>query len=98
MFFRIGNCDLKAITADIEANKDNFYRKDGVNYRSLHWRVSEARAAGDWNLKRVSIGLFRGVKEDEWSINTSRIMGVDSTDPESWSAAEAEGRAQVDQI
>ena len=98
MFFRIGNCDLAAITADIEANKDNFYRKDGVNYRSLHWRVAEARAAGDWNLKRVSIGLFRGVKEDEWSINTSRIMGVDSTDPESWSAAEAEGRAQVDQI
>ena len=98
MFFRIGNCDLKAITADIEANKDNFYRKDGVNYRSLHWRVAEARAAGDWNLKRVSIGLFRGVKEDEWFINTSRIMGVDSTDPESWSAAESAGRAQVDQI
>ena len=98
MFFRIGNCDLKAITADIEANKDNFYRQDGVNYRSLHWRVAEAKAAGDWNLKRVSIGLFRGVKEDEWFINTSRLMGVDSTDPESWSAAEAEGRRQVDQI
>ncbi len=97
-FFRIGNCDLAAITADIEANKDNFYRKDGVNYRSLHWRVAEAKAAGDWTLNRVSIGLFRGVREDEWSINTSRIMGVDSTDPESWSDAEAEGRAQVDQI
>lgn len=98
MFFRIGNCDLAAITADIEANKDNFYRKDGVNYRSLHWRVAEARAAGDWNLARVSIGLFRGVQEDEWFINTSRIMGVDATDPESLSAAEAEGRRQVDQI
>jgi len=98
MFFRIGNCDLKAITADIEANRDNFYRKDGVNYRSLHWRVAEARAAGDWNLKRVSIGIFRGVKEDEWFVNTSRLMGVNATDPESWSAAEAEGRRQVDQI
>ena len=98
MFFRIGNCDLKAITADIEANKDNFYRKDGVNYRSLHWRVAQAKAAGDWNLKRVSIGLFRGVKEDEWFINTSRIMGVNSTDPESWSDAESEGRRQVQQI
>ena len=98
MFFRIGNCDLAAITDDIEAHKNDFYRKDGVNYRSLHWRVAEARAAGDWTLDRVSIGLFRGVKEDEWSINTSRIMGVDSTDPESWSAAEAEGRRQVDEI
>ncbi len=98
MFFRIGNCDLAAITADIEAHKSDFYRKDGVNYRSLHWRVAEARAAGDWTLDRVSIGLFRGVKEDEWFINTSRIMGVDSTNPESWSDAEAEGRRQVDQI
>ncbi len=98
MFFRIGNCDLAAITADIEAHLGDFYRKDGVNYRSLHWRVAEARAAGDWTLDRVSIGLFRGVREDEWSINTSRIMGVDSTDPESWSAAETVGRAQVDQI
>lgn len=98
MFFRIGNCDLAAITADIEKNQNNFYRKDGVNYRSLHWRVAEAKAAGDWNLRRVSIGLFRGVKEDEWFINTSRIVGVDSTDPESWSAAETEGRRQVDQI
>ncbi len=98
MFLRIGNCDLAAITADIEAHKNDFYRKDGVNYRSLHWRVAEARAAGDWTLDRVSIGLFRGVKEDEWFINTSRIMGVDSTNPESWSDAEAEGRRQVDQI
>ena len=98
MFFRIGNCDLAAITADIEAHRGDFYRKDGVNYRSLHWRVAEARAAGDWTLDRVSIGLFRGVREDEWSINTSRIMGVDSTDPESWSDAEAVGRAQVDLI
>ncbi len=98
MFFRIGNCDLAAITADIEAHKNDFYRKDGVNYRSLHWRVAEARVACDWTLDRVSIGLFRGVKEDEWSINTSRIMGVDSTNPESWSDAEAEGRRQVDQI
>ena len=98
MFFRIGNCDLAAITADIEAHRGDFYRKDGVNYRSLHWRVAEARAAGDWTLDRVSIGLFRGVREDEWFINTSRIMGVDSTDPESWSDAETVGRAQVDQI
>ena len=60
--------------------------------------VAEAKAAGDWNLKRVSIGLFRGVKEDEWFINTSRIMGVNSTDPESWSDAESEGRRQVQQI
>ncbi len=97
-FFRIGNVDLEKIEADIEANKDNFYRKDGVNYRSFHWRVSEAREAGDWDLKRVSLGLFRGVKEDEWSVNTSRVMGVDSTDNESLTAGEIEGRKQAEII
>lgn len=97
-FFRIGNVDLKKVDADIEANKDNFYRKDGVNYRSFHWRVAEARANGDWDLDRVSIGMFRGVAEDEWSINTSRIMNVNGTDSESLTRGEMEGRRQVDII
>lgn len=98
MFFRIGNVDSDKLEADIIANKDNFYRKDGVNYRSFHWRVAEARANGDWDLQRVSIGIFRGVKKDEWSINTSRIMGVDGTDAASLTEAEIVGRKQVKEI
>jgi len=98
MFFRIGNVDSAKIDADIEANRDNFYRKDGVNYRSLHWWVSKAREAGDWTLNRVSIGLFRGVEEDEWSINTSRIMGIDGTRSDSLTHGEQVGREQVDEI
>lgn len=98
MFFRIGNVDSAKVEADIIANKDNFYRKNGVNYRSFHWRVAEARANGDWTLERVSIGMFRGVKEDEWSINTSRIMGIDGVDDESLTRGEIEGRKQVEEI
>lgn len=98
MFFRIGNVDSKKIDADIEANWDKFYRKDGVNYRSMHWWVSKAREAGDWSLNRVSIGLFRGVEEDEWSINTSRIMGVDGTNSASLTRGELVGREQADEI
>ena len=98
MFFRIGNVDSDKLEADILANKDNFYRKDGVNYRSFHWRVSEARANGDWDLQRVSIGIYRGVKKDEWSVNTSRIMGVDGTDAKSLTEAEITGRKQVKEI
>jgi len=98
MFFRIGNVNSSKIDADIDANRDNFYRKDGVNYRSLHWWVSKAREAGDWSLDRVSIGLFRGVDEDEWSINTSRIMSIDGTNSESLTLGEMEGREQVEEI
>lgn len=95
MFFRINNVDSGALEADIERNRDNFYRKDGVNYRSLHWRVAEARAAGDWPLERASIGIFRCVRPDEWAVNTSRIMGVDATDTRSLTWGEMEGRRQV---
>lgn len=98
MFFHISNVDSDKVEADIQANINNFYRKDGVNYRSLHWRVTEARENGDWTLDRVSIGLFRMPKKDEWCVNTSRIMGVDSTDNESLTKAETEGRKQADEI
>ena len=98
MFFHICNVDTDAVEADIKANKDNFYRKDGVNYRSLHWRVSEAHENGDWTLDRVSIGIFRMPQKDEWCVNTSRIMGVDSTDNKSLTMAEIEGRKQADEI
>ena len=98
MFFQICNVDAEAMEADIQANLHNFYRKDGVNYRSFHWRVSEARANGDWDLNRVSLGMFRMPKPDEWCVNTSRLMGVDSTDNESLTRAEIEGRRQADQI
>ena len=98
MFFRIGNVDSARIDADIEENRDNFYRKDGVNYRSLHWWVSKAREAGDWTLDRVSIGLFRGVHADEWSINTSRIMHIDGTRSGSLTSGEMTGREQVSEI
>ena len=98
MFFHICNCDEEAMNADIQANLHNFYRKDGVNYRSFHWRVTEAREAGDWNMKRVSLGLFRRPKSDEWFVNTSRVMGIDATDNESLSYGEVEGRRQAEHI
>ena len=98
MFFRIGNVDDKAVEEEIEKNTDKFYRKDGVNYRSLHWRVTEARKNGDWSMDRVSIGLYRSVKPDEWNVNTSRIMGIDATDNESLTHGEIVGRQQVVEI
>ncbi len=98
MFFHVNGVDAEKVEADIQANKDNFYRKNGVNYRSFHWRVAEARANGDWDLQRVSIGFFRMPKSDEWCVNTSRLMGVDSTDNESLTKAEMDGRKQVEEI
>jgi hypothetical protein len=95
MFFTVGGVDVSRVDADIAENWDNFYRKDGINYRSLHWWVAKAKEAGDWPLDRVSIGLFRGVEEDEFSINTSRVMNIDGTKSESLTEGEIAGRGQV---
>jgi hypothetical protein len=98
MFFRIDNVDSRKVEEEINANLHNFYSKDGVSYRCFHWRVAEARAKGDWTLSRVSIGMYRGVKPDEWSINTSRIMNINGTDADDLTKAEVEGRKQVEEI
>ena len=95
MFFTVGDVDVSKVDADIAENWGNFYRKDGINYRSLHWWVAKAKENGDWPLDRVSIGLFRGVEEDEFSINTSRVMNIDGTKSESLTEGEIAGRKQV---
>lgn len=98
MFFRIGGVDANKVEKEIQAHRHEFYRKDGVNYRSFHWLVSRARENGDWTLKRVSVGLYRMPKPDEWCVNTSRLMNIDSTDNESLTEAEMLGRKQADEI
>ncbi|MBC5736301.1 FAD-dependent oxidoreductase [Lawsonibacter faecis] len=98
LFFRISHVDSPALERDVAEHRHTFHRENGVNYRSLHWRVTQAREAGDWDLRRTSIGLYKGVREDEWSVNTSRIMDIDATDAESLTRGEVEGRRQAEQI
>ena len=43
----------------------------------------ERRENGDWDFERTSLGLFKGVDDDEWFVNTSRINVVDATNNES---------------
>lgn len=98
MFFRICNVEADEVEADIQNNINNFYRKNGVNFRSFHWKVALAKKEGEWSLERESIGLFRSVYKDEWCVNTSRIMNVDATNNESLTYGEIEGRKQVEEI
>ena len=98
MFFRIGGVDADLVEKEIQEHRHEFYRKDGVNYRSFHWLISKARENGDWTMNRVSAGLFRMPKPDEWCVNVSRLMNVDSTDNESLTDAEILGRKQADEI
>ena len=98
MFFRVNNVNSDLLISDIEKNRNKFYTENGVNYRCFNWYISEARKAGEWNIDRVSIGVYRGVHDDEWCINTSRITDINSVDVESHTKGEIEGRRQVHEI
>ena len=89
-FFRIGGLSEAAVEA-VRAQ----YPEDVFCFRTL---IDKARAEGRWNIARPHINIYRGVKDGEWSVNVSRLNGVDATDPESLSAAESEGRRQVREI
>ena len=98
LFFHINNVDSPALIADVQAHLHEFRKVNGVSYRALHWRVAEAEAAGEWDIARKSVNIYRGVREDEWAVNCTRIMNVDATNTESLSAGEAEGRRQVREL
>ena len=95
MFFHINNVDSPRLEADVQAHLHEFRKVDGVSYRALHWRVAEAEAAGEWDIARKSVNIYKCVKDDEWAVNSTRISGVDATDSESLTDAEIEGRRQV---
>ena len=90
MFFRIGNLPETAVEAVRRQ-----YPQDQLCFRTL---VSKARADGRWSIPRPHINIYRSVKPDEWFVNVSRLNGVDATDPQGLSDAEAAGRRQVREI
>ena len=98
LFFRINNVDTDRLIADVVPHLPEFRRVNGVSYRCLHWRVAEAEAAGEWDLARKSVNIWRSVEKDQWVINCTRIHGVDATNCENLSAAEVEGRRQVEEL
>lgn len=98
LFFHINNVDTPRLIKDVEAHLHEFRKVNGVSYRALHWRVEEAEAAGEWDINRKSVNIYRGVREDEWAVNCTRIAGVDATSTESLTAAEIEGRRQVQEM
>lgn len=98
LFFRMNNIDTDRLKAEVEPHLPEFRRVNGVSYRCLHWRVAEAEAAGEWDLDRKSVNIWRSVEKDQWVVNCTRIHKVDPTDAENLTAAEIEGRRQVEEL
>jgi len=108
MKFKVGHVDTTALRAYIEAHPEDFYFKEGAaeGLRRLRespcvnaggfvkaWRA--AKAAGELDIPRNDVLFFETATPGEIIVNTSRIHGLDPTDPWALSEAEMIGRRQA---
>lgn len=98
LFFHINNVDSATLEADVQAHLHEFRKVNGVSYRALHWHVAQAEANGEWDIARKSVNIYKGVRNDEWAVNCTRIAQVDATDSDSLTQGEIEGRRQVEEL
>ena len=69
-----------------------------MSHRALHWHVLKAVENGEWDIARRSVNIYKGVRDDEWAVNTTRIAKVDATNSEDLTRGEIEGRRQVKMV
>jgi hypothetical protein len=90
LFMRIGGVDDEKVAAWAKANM-------GPEQRLFESFVAKAKKDGKFpkNCPRESVGLYRQPREGEWRVNTTRVLDVDGSDPDSLTRAEIEGRRQA---
>jgi len=108
MKMRMFNVDLQKVRSYIKNNPDEFPRLEGdvdkidkasrISIGGFVQTLEKAKAAGDFTLPREDILFFEANNPGEVIINTTRILGYDSTDPWSFSQAEMEGRRQAEEL
>jgi hypothetical protein len=111
MNFTLANVDMAAVRAYAHAHPEEFWFKDGPveglavldrtprvslgGYR-LTWQAAKAR--GEADVPREDILFFETATPGVVVVNTTRVQGLDPTDPAALSRAEAIGRRQVRQV
>jgi hypothetical protein len=88
MFFIIGNID----DARVEAYMRDHPEEEG---KLFHAQVEAARLRGEFSIPRDKIGIYRTPEPGVWRVNTTRVLGMDGTNPDDLTRAEIEGRKQV---
>lgn len=96
MFFRIRGVDSKKLEARIRSGYNPNSEK--VSCRAFHDLVEQGRETGEFTVPKGHLTFFKDIPEDEWRINTSRILDIDATNPEDLTKAEIIGRNQVYEI
>ncbi len=88
MFFIIEDVDDAAVDAYVATHPED-------QGKLFHTLVEEAKARGEFPIPRDKIGIYRSPEPGVWRVNTTRLLGLDGTNPEDLTRAEIEGRKQV---
>jgi hypothetical protein len=111
MNLKVGNVDTAALRAYVEAHPEDFNWPQGGEAGLARLRVSPrvslggfkkawsaARAAGEVEVPRDDVLFFETATPGVIIVNTSRVQGLDATNPFELSRAEGIGRRQCAQI
>lgn len=107
MMFRLSHVDLDATAAWLRAHPDQIrtslpperFGADTLTAIAGLWDLwREAREAGEVDIPREIVSLFRGVHDDEVTVNMTRVTGLDPLDADDLTRAEVETRRQTMQL
>lgn len=90
LFFRVANVDDDVVGEYVGAHPD-----DVRPFASI---VDAGRQAGEFTVPRRGIGMYKTMQPGVWRINTTRIHRRDGTNVDDLTAAELEGRQQVEEL
>jgi hypothetical protein len=104
MMFRLSHVDLAATAAWLREHPDQIRTSltpDMFSATTLTaiaglWDLwKEAREAGEVDIPREIVSMFRGAHLDEVTVNMTRVTGLDPLDPDDLTRAEIETRRQT---
>ena len=111
MNLKVGNVDMTALRAYVEANPEDFNWPQGAETGLSRLRLSPcvslggfkrawqaARQSGEVEVPRDDVLFFETATPGVLIVNTSRVQGLDATNPFELSRAETIGRRQCAQI
>jgi hypothetical protein len=107
MMFRLSHVDLDATAAWLRTHPDQVrtslspdrFTADTLTAIAGLWDLwREAREAGEVDIPREIVSLFRGVHRDEVTVNMTRVTGLDPLDADDLTRAEVETRRQTMQL
>jgi len=92
LFFRVRSVHDEAVDLWVRKHRDIHHPG---NERMFQCLVEKAKSRGEYPIPQIEVGVYRELRDGEWRVNATRILGVNGAFSEGLTQAEIEGRKQV---